>query len=137
MNQFAGTNNPDAKDNDQKQEDQKVLRTQDDVINAGRRDDADPAQGPGAVRFREASRQADAAQNYADSSYPRYVFRIGSGRVQGDTGAFTAESMIVHRPEEFQSLLDSGIWCRSPAEAGEMSKEDKERRGIREQKPNQ
>lgn len=143
MNHFAGTTQdkqPDAtaddKNSNMRPEDHKHLRTQDDVMNAGRTDDTDPRQGPDPVRFREPSRQADAAQNYADSSYPRYVFRKGSGRVQGDTGAFTAESMIVHRPEEFQSLLDSGIWCRSPAEAGEMSKEDKERNGMPQQ-PNE
>ena len=107
-------------------EDARVLRTQDDVANANR-------DTHNMVRFVEAARQADAPQNPVDSSYPRYVFRKGSGRVQGDTGAFTAESMIVHKPEEFQALLDSGIWCRSPAEAGEMSKEDKEKRGIRQQ----
>lgn len=109
-----------------------TIRTQDDMMNAGRTDNDDPAKGPGATpRLKEASRNSDAMlERYVDSSYPRYVFRKGSGRVQGDTGAFTAESMIVHRPEEFQSLIDSGIWCRSPAEAGEMSKEDKEKRGI-------
>jgi hypothetical protein len=133
MNHFAGTHDAktDDKQQDMRPEDKKALRTQDDVLDAGRRDDADPAQGPTPVKFREPSRQADAPQNYADSSYPRYVFRKGTGRVQGDTGVFTAESMIVHRPEEFQSLIDSGIWCRSPAEAGEMSKEDKEKQGIR------
>lgn len=112
---------------------EQTIRTQDDLLNAGRDESTDPAQGPGATpRFKEASRNADATlEKYVDSSYPRYVFRKGSGRVQGDTGAFTAESMIVHRPEEFQALLDSGIWCNSPAEAGEMSKEDKEKRGIR------
>lgn len=109
-----------------------TIRTQDDVMNAARREDDDPAKGPGAPpRFKEASRNADAMlENYVDSSYPRYVFRKGSGRVQGDTGAFTAESMIVHRPEEYQSLMDSGIWCASPAEAGEMSREDKAARGM-------
>lgn len=136
MNHFAGTDEKKDADANQAEaaqaeaDNKHPLRTQSDVLNAGRREDDDPAKGPGTVAVREASRNADANQNYVDSSYPRYAFRKGSGRVQEDTGAFTAESMIVHKPEEFQALLDSGIWCRSPAEAGEMSKEDKAKRGM-------
>lgn len=92
----------------------------------------DPMRGPSPKTIREASRHADAKQSDVDATYPRYVFKKGTGRKQTDTGLFTAESMIVHKPEEFVELLGRG-WCASPAEAGEIAPDSDaaERRGLK------
>lgn len=48
-------------------------------------------------------------------SFPRYVYKKGTGRRLNDSGLYVAEGRIVSSQQELTALGDG--WCATPAEA--------------------